>query len=889
MSEAAHGTYGGYGTYRAYGAPAAYGGGGMGPGPAPGPDSGAGAGAGAGAGGTGVDGRIRVALAAWCATMAAAAALMPLVDSAEWMVQAGLLLAAQTATGALIRWRGVNAVVTVAAQALVSLVLLTVATVPDYATAGLLPGPAAFERFGDLLSTGADDVGRYVAPAPVTDGIRLMLLGGVLLVGLLVDLLAVTLRSAAASGLPLLALYSVAAGVSQDQSNWPYFLSAAAGYLVLLLAEGRERLGRWGRFFAGPALAPPLMPPTAYGYAPGAPPPPAAPPSLAPTASPRLRAGRRIGAVTLGVAALAPLALPSLGDGILGLNKEGGRPGGSTGDIVSVNPIVDLQDQLNQPADRTVLSYSTNAPVESDDMYLRLVALDEFDGEEWRSSRWHEPDPPTPPWPVPGLAPEVEAVEVSTVITASQNYAQTSLPVPYPAIDIDAPGDYRYDRGSQTLVSENNESITEGLRYEVRHLLVRPTPEQLASAPEPDPELQEYYTREPDDLAPEVYLTATEVTASATNNYERALALQEWFTQTGGFRYDTSVASGSGSDAIVRFLEQREGFCVHFAFTMAAMARTLDIPAQVAVGFTPGEGGVGGTQNVGIHNAHAWPELYFEGVGWVRFEPTPGQGTPPAYTVPEEEETGPDRPTPEETDSPEASASPSPSPSQTPTGPEECDEATGGSGDCDSPQQQTPESDGDDSFALPVWPMTFGGGGLLLAGLLASPLLWRRRVRARRLAPGPAAPPGWPDPAGASAESRTLQAWRELNDTAWDYGVTPLATETPRQAASRIARVTELDAAAGAAVHRVAEAVERELYAPQPLRRGGGDQVVADVRLASAGLHATAARGARLRALLLPRSGMRVMHTLTDRRVRLTQRLTATATRLVRRRGQQSA
>ncbi|MGP3970561.1 transglutaminase family protein [Streptomyces sp. 6N223] len=871
---------GAYGTYGAYG-----GAGGFGPG------AGMGMGAEPGAGGGGgvapvVDGRIRVALAAWCATMAAAAALMPLVDGAEWVAQAGLLLAAQTATGALIRWRGVHVVLTVAAQALVSLVLLTVVTAPDYATAGLLPGPAAFERFGDLLSTGADDVSRYVAPAPVTDGIRLMLLGGVLLVGLLVDLLAVTLRSAAASGLPLLALYSVAAGVSQDQSSWPYFLSAAAGYLVLLLAEGRERLGRWGRFFAGPALAPPAMAPPAYAYAPGAPPPPAPPRPPAP-AAPRLRTGRRIGALTLGVAALVPLAMPSLGDGLLGLDKEGGGAGGGPGDIVSVNPVVDLQDQLNQPADRTVLSYQSDSPADSD-MYLRLVALDEFDGEEWRSSRWHESDPPNPPWPVPGLSSEVAATEVTTAIIASEAYAQTSLPVPYPAIDIEAPGDYRYDRGSQTLVSEDGESVTEGLSYEVRHLLVRPTADQLAAAPDPDPELREYYTRVPDDLAPEVRSTALAVTQSAANDYERALALQEWFTQSGGFRYDTSVASGSGSDAIVRFLEQREGFCVHFAFTMAAMARTLDIPAQVAVGFTPGDAGLDGVHDVGIHNAHAWPELYFEGAGWVRFEPTPGQGTPPAYTLPEDDETEPAQPAPEETGSPDASPSPTPAPTQTPTGPEECD-AGRQPGACDGPEQQTPESDGDDSFALPVWPVAFGGGGLLLAGLLASPLLWRRRVRVRRLSPGPVAPPGLPAPAGAPADSRALRAWRELNDTAWDYGVAPLATETPRQAASRIVRVAELDAEASAAVHRVAEAVEQELYAPQALRRGGGDRIVADVRLASAGLHATAGRAARLRALLLPRSGMRVMHTLTERRVRLTQRLTVALARLLRRRGRQSA
>jgi transglutaminase-like putative cysteine protease len=830
-----------------------------------------------------VDGRIRVALAAWCATLAAAAALMPLVDGTEWLLQAGLLLGCQAATGALIRWRGVPGVLTFAAQALVSLLLLTVVTVPEYATAGVLPGPTAFERFGELLTAGADDVSSYVAPAPVTDGIRLMLLGGVLLVGLLVDLLAVTLRSAAASGLPLLALYSVAAGVSQDQASWPYFLCAAAGYLLLLLAEGRDRLSRWGRFFAGPGLAPPTRPPVAYAYAPGAVPPPP-PPAPGPAAGPRVRTGRRIGVVTLGVAALAPLLMPSLGDGLLGLNEEGGGPGSDDG-IVSVNPVVGLQDQLNQPTDRTVLSYETDSPEESE-LYLRLVALDEFDGDEWRSSRWHEDEVPASPWPVPGLSADVSTTKVTTTISAEESYAQSSLPVPYPAIGIYAPGEFRYDRGSQTLISRDGETITEGLSYEVQHLLVEPTAEQLAAAPEPDPDLLEYYTRVPDDLPAEVQATAATMTSQATNDYERALALQEWFTQSGGFRYDTSVASGSGSDAIVRFLEQREGFCVHFAFTMAAMARTLGIPAQVAVGFTPGDLRTDGAYDVGIHNAHAWPELYFEGVGWVRFEPTPGQGTPPAYTVPEENEPEPAQPaTPEETETPEDSASPTPTPSQTPTGSESCDPALE-PGACQGPAQ-TPESD-EDGFAFPVWPMTFGGGGLLVAGLLASPMLWRGRMRVRRLAPDPVAPPPGALPLPRT-RTRALRAWRELNDTAWDYGVAPLATETPRQAAHRIARVAEMSEEARAAVHRVAEAVEQELYAPQALRRGGGERLVADVRLASAGLRASVGRAARLRAVLLPRSGMRVMYALTERRVRLTQRLTLALTRLLRRRRQRSA
>lgn len=95
------------------------------------------------------------------------------------------------------------------------MLLLTVFFAPGEAILGVLPGPDAVTEFGRLLHDGVRDVGRYAIPAPVTPGIRLLLIAGVLLIGLLVDALAVTYRSAAPAGLPLLALYSVAAGLSQ--------------------------------------------------------------------------------------------------------------------------------------------------------------------------------------------------------------------------------------------------------------------------------------------------------------------------------------------------------------------------------------------------------------------------------------------------------------------------------------------------------------------------------------------------------------------------------------------------------------------------------------------------------------------------------------------------
>ena len=121
--------------------------------------------------------------------------------------------------------------------------------------------------------------------------------------------------------------------------------------------------------------------------------------------------------------------------------------------------------------------------------------------------------------------------------------------------------------------------------------------------------------------------TAEEVTAGAANNYERAVLLQNWFKSK--FRYSLEVQPGHGNNAIEGFLRDRVGYCEQFAGTYAAMMRSLGIPARVAVGFTTGKA-TGTGYSVTGRNAHAWPEVWFDGLGWVLFEPTPGRGAPGA-------------------------------------------------------------------------------------------------------------------------------------------------------------------------------------------------------------------------------------------------------------------
>ncbi|RSS91503.1 transglutaminase domain-containing protein [Streptomyces sp. WAC05292] len=792
-----------------------------------------------------MSGRARLTVFAVLATLLASWSLAALVESSGWLLQAAALLCLQSGVGAAARRAPLARPLAVAAQVLVSSLVVVFLFAGKGESTGTGPMAYLVTDIGALFRRGVQDVAEFAIPAPLTDGIRLLLLTGVLVIGLLVDLLAVTLRSAAAAGLPLLALYSVAAGLSGGAgAPWFSFLLAGAGYLLLLLAEGRDRLAQWGRVFGG---APSGRVTASSGYGSGG-------AGSGRPLSP-VRTGRRIGAVALGLALVAPAALPSLGGGVLGGRTEADGGGSGVGGTISaVNPLVSLQSSLNAQDNRVVLKYRTDTPALGDH-YLRILALDEFNGVRWEASGRALTDVPERLPNPPGLGERVRqgAAEVRTSVSAADTYAQRYLPMPYPATGVDIPGRWRFEPVGRTLVGDqlakDRYQNVQGAMYTVRSLLLRPTAAQLQSAPEPDPAIRAEYTKLPDNLPPVVAETARQITKGAKDDYTRAVRLQDHFAVNGGFRYDTKVASGTGPQAIARFLADKEGFCIHFAFSMAAMSRSLGIPARVAVGFTPGDKQADGSVNVSMRDAHAWPELYFEGVGWTRFEPTPRQGlTLPDYARSEGPAAQPSAPAPLPSQS---AAEPSAAPSQADACPPELRRL----GECGgaAPQEAAGGQGGGPSAAAVLG---WAAAAAAVVGVPLLPLLWRSRLRRRRLARG-----------------GVLPAWEELHDAAWDVGIAPDRALSPRGAAERLVGAGRLDGEAAAAVRRLSEAVERALYAPpgaaeaEPRAAAAQDASAAqDVSAVRAALLAGAGRRGRLRALLLPRSAARVRWAVQARR-----------------------
>jgi transglutaminase-like putative cysteine protease len=233
--------------------------------------------------------------------------------------------------------------------------------------------------------------------------------------------------------------------------------------------------------------------------------------------------------------------------------------------------------------------------------------------------------------------PDWNSRQLDRVDVSIRGLISDHLPLPTVPRTVDVPGSWTYSP-SQDVVSSSTDK-TNGLDYsfsaDMKYFNAASL-RALGSASSDDATLGEKYVSIPADADSKRFLSlATEITANATTRYDQALALQEFFRDSANFKYTTSV-DPSGSDSVSVFLDKREGYCVQFASGMIMLARSLGIPARLAIGFLPGSPSDGGAFVVRGGDAHAWPELYFAGAGWVRFEPTPAvqTGPRPSYADP---------------------------------------------------------------------------------------------------------------------------------------------------------------------------------------------------------------------------------------------------------------
>jgi protein-glutamine gamma-glutamyltransferase len=131
-----------------------------------------------------------------------------------------------------------------------------------------------------------------------------------------------------------------------------------------------------------------------------------------------------------------------------------------------------------------------------------------------------------------------------------------------------------------------------------------------------------------------LYRQARSVVGRPPNPYAAVVALEAFFRSGGEFRYDEDPPTSAARPPLVAFVAgHRRGYCQHFAGAMALMLRYLGIPARVAAGFTTGTFD-DAEWTIADTNAHTWVEVWFDGYGWLPFDPTPGRGRLRAsYTV----------------------------------------------------------------------------------------------------------------------------------------------------------------------------------------------------------------------------------------------------------------
>ena len=168
-----------------------------------------------------------------------------------------------------------------------------------------------------------------------------------------------------------------------------------------------------------------------------------------------------------------------------------------------------------------------------------------------------------------------------------------------------------------------------GESYQVEAAINNPSGNKLQTAGTNYPTwVTEKYLQMPEDFSPRVHELAMQITEGAQTPYEQTTLITQYLRQQ--IEYSATVQKApNGTDPLEWILFQyKKGYCVYYASTEVLMLRSLGIPARIAVGFAQGEYSAESNRYIVRKlDAHAWPEVYFPGIGWVEFEPTGSQPT----------------------------------------------------------------------------------------------------------------------------------------------------------------------------------------------------------------------------------------------------------------------
>jgi transglutaminase-like putative cysteine protease len=306
--------------------------------------------------------------------------------------------------------------------------------------------------------------------------------------------------------------------------------------------------------------------------------------------------------------------------------------------------------------------------------YWRVAAYDRYTGDGWvrtGSTRAFDDRLRGPP----GASERVEQrYDIESTLR--------TMPAVWRPIAVEGDeGDIATVTDAGGLQPEQGEQLEPGDSYEVTSRRPVARPRELASAGDDYPDdVEDRYTQRPSSLPERIEERTERITANASNPYEAARVIERWLENNRAYSLDVERPDGNIADSFL--FEMERGYCTYYATTMAVMLRTLDIPARFVVGYTPGERVGNDRWVVRGFDSHAWTEVYFPDVGWVRFDPTPAgprsaaegerleqareNGNPNVDTDDTDED---DTPTPDDPDDPRTEGPDTPTPPPTPETP----------------------------------------------------------------------------------------------------------------------------------------------------------------------------------------------------------------------------
>lgn len=461
----------------------------------------------------------------------------------------------------------------------------------------------------DLVQEANDTVRKSAVPAPVTPGLLMML--ELIVPGLMIgiDFLSVTSRQPALAGVPMMVIYMLSTSNTGSALN-PFFFIALAVVWLTMLAHGSGVLVRTWSSVRARALTPTLHEDQL---------------GLTGLSS----AARTLGLVTIVLALVVPVLLPHPDPHYFAKGLGRGGSGGGEG-VVAFSTTVNLAKDLRKTDGSPVLTFKTT---DLSPPPLRVTAGGRYSDGEWKdfpSSTGLVISSDGKPLPLPEGEAKSDSAYVETIKVTDNTMSAPNVPAPFPI----ASGDFGQTRWGYSPTTQQPYVTQKVTSYELDYRI----PQKDAYKTGPLQDQQKFAGQLRLDPASASRVRDLAGRIGGSDAFDRAVRIQSYL-RSDDFTYSLKLAptqtrDGKKLDPLSNFLVTKQGYCTQFATAMIMLARADGIPARMALGFLPGAPAANDTYTVLQSSAHAWPELYLRGLGWTRFEPTPGTrtGAAPTYT-----------------------------------------------------------------------------------------------------------------------------------------------------------------------------------------------------------------------------------------------------------------